>query len=600
MVLLQHKLNVKLSQRQILTPGLVQMVSVLALNKLELKDMINAEMVENPVLEELEDAVPMIDEIGRQEEERDRIAAKATTEENPVTATETKDPFEEIDFGSFFQDYLDPGYRSSVEMEEIEKPSFENFLSKPGNLTDHLLWQLGAISTRPAVREAAELIIGNLNEEGYLIASDDELLGVIPAAAPEADADAQAKIVGEAEALGIASVATEQQPSPNPAEVQADQLGQVQYGQAQPSEMAAQEEAGAYANVPTPATDLPPAVPSTNGSGAAAATAPARVPVNFTLSDLHEALDVVRQFDPPGVACRDLRECLLRQLQYHLQQLQQHRNGNGAAEQVLHDAIAVVDQHLRGLTLKQFKEIGRAIGRPIEAVQAALEYIRTLDPRPGLQYNKTPARLIEPDVAFVKHGDEWLIIMNDEDMPQLRLNPAYKRLLSRDGNDRETRNYVKDRYKSAIQLIKNIEQRKQTITKVCYSIVARQQEFLERGIDFLKPMMIKEVAEEIGVHPSTVSRAVANKYVHTPQGVFELRYFFSESVQGPEGGGTSLLILKRRVKKLIEDEDPTRPLTDEQITRILQSQGIDVTRRTVAKYREDMKIPSTHQRRVKK
>jgi RNA polymerase sigma-54 factor len=262
--------------------------------------------------------------------------------------------------------------------------------------------------------------------------------------------------------------------------------------------------------------------------------------------------------------------------------------------------MAVVDQHLRAVTLKQYKEIGRAIGRPVEAVLAALDYVRTLDPRPGLQYNKVPARLIEPDVAFIKHGDEWLVIMNDEDMPTLRLNPAYKRLLTREGNDRDTRNYVKERYKSAIQLIKNIEQRKQTIMKVCYSIVARQQDFLERGIDQLKPMMIKEVAEEIGVHPSTVSRAVASKYAHTPQGVFELRYFFSESVQGPEGGNTSLLILKRRVKKLIEEEDPSRPLTDEQITRILQSQGIQVTRRTVAKYREDMKIPSTHQRRVKK
>src|SRR6266851_6677872 len=159
MVLLQHKLSVKLSQRQILTPGLVQMVSVLALNKLELKDMINAEMVENPVLEELEDAIPLLDDVGRQEEERDRIAAKATSEEAPAIADEKKDPFEEIDFGSFFQDYLDPGYRSSGEMEEIEKPSFENFLSKPGNLSDHLLWQLGAISVRPPVHQAAELII---------------------------------------------------------------------------------------------------------------------------------------------------------------------------------------------------------------------------------------------------------------------------------------------------------------------------------------------------------------------------------------------------------------------------------------------------------
>src|SRR5512143_491465 len=194
MVLLQPRLSVKLSQRQILTPGLVQMVSVLALNKLELKDMINAEMVENPVLEELEDSIPLLDDVGRQEEERDRIAAKATTEENPITAVEKKDPFEEIDFGSFFQEYLDPGFRSRGEMEEIERPSFENFLSKPSNLTDHLAWQLGAISVTPAVHQAAEMIIGNLNEEGYLIASDEELLGVTPAAAPEVDAEAQAKI----------------------------------------------------------------------------------------------------------------------------------------------------------------------------------------------------------------------------------------------------------------------------------------------------------------------------------------------------------------------------------------------------------------------
>jgi RNA polymerase sigma-54 factor len=674
MVLLQHRLNVKLSQRQILTPGLVQMVSVLALNKLELKDMINAEMVENPVLEELEDAIPLLDDVGRQEEERDRLAAKATSEEATPIADEKKDPFEEIDFGSFFQEYLDPGYRSSGEMEEIEKPSFENFLSKPGNLSDHLLWQLGAISVRPPVLHAAQLIIGNLNEEGYLIASDEELLGIAPVSAPEADVEAAAKIVGEAAALGLVADSDhtdllDEEDSADVADsslVNSDLHGSEHASRnrvdsdlaysdlvspprgasvaatddlAAFSRLASQETAAPFAGVAgaadrkfelggrgevavaadTPGVSSPEvdhgeaALPvaasqSANHSGntsAGAATARARIPdVTFTLSDLHEALEVVRQFDPQGIACRDLRECLLNQLRYHLGQLHLHSNGGAEAvalsEQVVKDAIAVVDQHLRAVTLKQFKEIARAIGRPVEAVQAALDYVRTLDPRPGLRYNKVPARLIEPDVAFVKHGDEWLVIMNDEDMPQLRLNPTYKRLLTRDGNDRDTRNYVKDRYKSAIQLIKNIEQRKQTIAKVCYSIVARQQDFLDLGIDQLKPMMIKEVAEEIGVHPSTVSRAVANKYVHTPQGVFELRYFFSESVQGPEGGGTSLLILKRRVKKLIEDEDPSRPLTDEQITRILQSQGIQVTRRTVAKYREDMKIPSTHQRRVKK
>src|SRR2546428_4759040 len=204
MVLLQHKLNVKLSQRQILTPGLVQMVSVLALNKLELRDMITAEMVENPVLEELEDSVPLLDEVGRREEDRERA-----TEEAPATTEKKKDSFEEIDFGSFFKDYLDPGYRSPGEMEEIERPSFENFLSKPSNLTDHLTWQLGAIPVRAQVREAAELIIGNLNEDGYLIASDDELMGVIAPAPPEADAVAQEMVVKEAAALGLATVGQE-------------------------------------------------------------------------------------------------------------------------------------------------------------------------------------------------------------------------------------------------------------------------------------------------------------------------------------------------------------------------------------------------------
>src|SRR5437016_8631413 len=208
MVLLQHKLSVKLSQRQILTPGLVQMVSVLALNKLELKDMITAEMVENPVLEELEDSVPLLDEVGRREEERDRPAA----EETPVTPEEKKDPFDEIDFGSFFQEYLDPGYRSPGEMEDIERPSFENFLSKPTTLTDHLTWQLGALPLRRTVREAAELIVGNLNEDGYLIASDEELMGVIPPAAPEADAVAQENVLKEAEALGLDAALVEDEP----------------------------------------------------------------------------------------------------------------------------------------------------------------------------------------------------------------------------------------------------------------------------------------------------------------------------------------------------------------------------------------------------
>ena len=603
MVLLQHKLSLKVSQKQILTPGLVQMVSVLALNKIELKDMINAEMVENPVLEELDPTVPLIDDVSRNEEERDRQAQATTAEETNPDFTKKEDPFEEIDFGSFFQEYLDPGYRTNSEIESIEKPSFENFLSKPSTLTDHLMWQLGASPVSEGVRMAAELVIGNLNEEGYLTATEDELMTQANPNAPLALLQASP------------SRKSAEAPAPPPmmvddgesAERAGAELGlpdfQPMVNAAAHSDLEAEFDGGhavaVAEHMPEPEIPAPVAPPPAPAAEPVAAPAESTFVALFTLQDLQDALRLIRQMDPVGVACYDLRGCLLEQLNYHQRVKTEQGNGNGTME-ILADAIAIVSDHLRLIQNKQLREVAKAIGRPIEAVEAAMDYVRTLDPRPGRRYNIEETRLIEPDVAFVKQGDEYLVLLNDDDVPQLRLNTSYKRLMNRDAAEKDVRSYVKERYKSAIQLIKNIEQRKQTILKVCYSIVARQRDFLDHGIDQLKPMMIKEVAEEIGVHPSTVSRAVANKYAHTAQGVFELRYFFSESVQGPEGGNTSLLILKRRVKKLIDEEDPTRPLTDEQITRILQSQGIQVTRRTVAKYREDMKIPSTHQRRVKK
>jgi RNA polymerase sigma-54 factor len=558
MVLLQNKLNLRVSQKQILTPGLVQMVSVLALNKLELREMINTEMVENPVLEELDSTVPLLDEVAGREEAHERQDALDIKEKEAETAPEAdkKDPFDEIDFGSFFKDYLDPGYRNSADLEEIDRPSFENFLSKPGTLTDHLLWQLGSVTVRPAVRAAAELVIGNLNEDGYLTASEDELMGVAHSKPAEGPAQAEA---------ATAEAAANEQGTAEPSHLEL-----VVSHEPEPQAVAAERRNG-----------LSPVL-------------------QFSREDLREAICLMQHFDPVGVAARDLRECLLAQLQHLLKTRDMEGSDDPENDQVVEDAFKIVDRQLHLLQNKQYKEIAKAITRPMDAVIQAHEFIRTLDPKPGLRYNKSEPKLIEPDVAFVKHGDEYLVLMNDEDLPQLRVSPTYRRMLNQDGGvERDVKTYVKERYKSAVQLIKNIEQRRQTILKVCHAIIGRQADFLDHGIDQLKPMMIKEVAEEIGVHPSTVSRAVANKYVHTSQGVFELRYFFSESVQGPEGAGTSLLILKRRVKKLIEEEDPAHPLTDDQITRILQSQGIQVTRRTVAKYREDMKIPSTHQRRVK-
>jgi RNA polymerase sigma-54 factor len=572
MPLLQPRLNLKVSQRQILTPGLMQMVSVLALNKLELTEMINAEMVENPVLEEIDETVPTLDEIGGREAMRDRVV-----EEPPVTP---KDPFEEIDFGSYFQEYLDPGFRTTQEYEDSEKPSFEQFLSNPTTLTDHLLWQLGSMTLDPQLVEAAEFLIGNLDENGYLSATLEEL----------------------AEAYGEASeeVACGNGSRPKPAiEWLRSALEVVQH--------------------------LDPA-----GIGALDLRDCLRIQLD---AQMHE-LEMVFNRQPADVvemeASQEPMEILEAWGQAETQtafSLNGHANGHGnhfqaeagstgpeafsphhglhaEAEAVLSDrretfitAKAIVRDHLQLLQKRDLREISRAAGRPVNEVSTAVDLIRTLDPRPGRRYNREQTRLIEPDVAFVKRGDTWIVAMNEEDMPTLRLSQRYRRMLVADGTDKEVKDYVKERFRSAMQLMRNIAQRKSTILRTCDVIVRRQQEFLDVGIEALRPMMIKEVAEEIGVHPSTVSRAVANKYAHTPQGVIELRAFFSEGANGPEGADTPLVVLKRMVRKLIEEEDVRRPLTDDQLAAMLQGKGIQVTRRTVAKYREDMHIPSTHQRR---
>ncbi|HEY2472803.1 MAG TPA: RNA polymerase sigma-54 factor [Terracidiphilus sp.] len=521
-------MNVKISQRQVLTPGLMQMVSVLALNKLELKEMIDAEMVENPVLEEIDESVPMLDEVaGRQEQDMHPERIDGTAE----PATEPKDPFNEIDFGSYFQDYLDPGYRTQPEYEDSEKPSFENFLSQPTTLADHLAWQLGALTLDPELQIAADFIVGNLDEDGYLTVSHEELI---------------------------------------------DAFAQFPENQGRVREAVSEQ--------------------------------------------VKRGIDLVQHLDPAGVAAADLRECLLVQIvaqQLELSQVYSRHSENGhedldattdsfkaEAEAKLQErrhaievAGQIVQNHLHLLQKRDLKDLAKALHLTPEEAHAGVEFIRTLEPRPGRLYNREQTRLIEPDVVFTKRGGEWVVSMNEEDLPSLRLSARYRRMLTADGTDKEVKEYVKERFRSAMQLMRNIAQRKSTILRTCEVIVRRQQDFLDQGIEALRPMMIKEVAEEIGVHPSTVSRAVANKYAHTPQGVIELRFFFSEGANGPEGADTPLLLLKRKVRKLIDDEDARHPLTDDQIAVKLQEQGIQLTRRTVAKYREDMNIPSTHQRR---
>jgi RNA polymerase sigma-54 factor len=535
MALLQPNLSLRVAQRQVLTPGLMQMVSVLALNKLELKEMIDAEMVENPVLEEIDETVPMLDEVAGREERLER-----GVEEPPAPP---KDSFEEVDFGSYFQEYLDPGYRTQPEYEDSEKPSFENFLSQPTTLTDHLAWQLGVLTLEPELREAAEFVIGNLDEDGYLAASIEELAAAF-LQSPEEQQENQSEN-GHSQTIGHAA------------------------------ELAA------------------------------------------VLDLVRHGIEQVQQLDPVGVGARDLRECLLLQIAAqqhefgHLYEKREtepeedpHRGFRAEAEERLEErrrsmevAALIVDRHLQLLQKRDVKDLARAAQVTPAEAQAGVEFIRTLDPRPGRLYNREQTRLIEPDVVFIKRGGEWIVSMNEENLPSLRLSARYRRMLASEGTDKEVKDYVKERFRSALQLMRNIAQRKSTILRTCEVIVRRQQEFLDQGVEALRPMMIKEVAEEIGVHPSTVSRAVSNKYAHTPQGVIELRFFFSEGSNGPEGADTPLLVLKRKVRKLIEDEDASHPLTDDQLATMLGAQGIQLTRRTVAKYREDMNIPSTHQRR---
>jgi RNA polymerase sigma-54 factor len=569
MALLQPKLNLRVAQRQVLTPSLVQMVSVLALNKLELKEMIDAEMVENPVLEKIDESVPTLDEITSREERLERGAEEAISP--------PKDVFNEIDFGSYFQDYLDPGYRTQPEYEESEKPSFENFLSQPTTLSDHLAWQLGALNLEPKLEAAAEFVVGNLDGDGYLGTSEDELVESLGLALSSLKVNGTAKI-------NVAPAINSFAPT---------------HGSA------ATIEAGAECNGA-----------KTNGTAQENGTAAPETIRELLL----RAVDLVQHLDPAGVGARDLRACLALQIEAQQEEFiaqygpkvslslaaeeSASGHGNMQAEARIEErrrsmevAAQIVDRHLHLLQKRDLKNLALAARISVAEAEAGLAFIRTLDPRPGRLYNREETRSIEPDVFFVKRGDEWAVSMNEEDLPSLRLSQRYRRMLVAQSTEKEVKEYVKERFRSALQLMRHIAQRKSTILRTCEVIVRRQQEFLDKGVEALRPMMIKEVAEEIGVHPSTISRAVANKYAHTPQGVIELRFFFSEGSNGPEGADTPLLVLKRKVRKLIEEEDAKHPLTDDQIAEMLQQQGIRLTRRTVAKYREDMKIPSTHQRR---
>lgn len=473
---IQQKLHTKLVQKLILTPSLQQAIKLLPMSTLELVDLLNQEVVENPLLEE----VPT--------EELQPVETAAATEpqkESVAEQGEQADHWDDSDYEYFFGDYLDDGYRPHVPQEVKELPPIENTLSTVTSLADHLRWQLSLCTDDGRKREIGQAIIGNLNDDGYLVASVEEIA-----------------------AMG-----------------------------------------------------------------------------SWSVSEVEEVLAIIQAFDPVGVAARDLQECLLLQIR--------HLGLEGTpVEQI------VVD-HLRLLQNHQIPEIARRLGLSIEALKQHVEIIRQLDPKPGSRYNPTQSQYVIPDVYVVKVEDQYVAVLNEEGLPQLRISPVYRRLLDKSAdNTDETRAYVKEKFRSALWLIKSVDQRQKTIHKVATSIINFQKDFLDLGIEYLRPLVLRDVANDIGMHESTVSRVVNNKYMHTPQGVFEMKYFFHSGISSSYGESVSSVTIKQRIRKIIENEDPRKPLSDSKIVNILQKEGLMLARRTIAKYREELKIPTSNQRKV--
>ncbi|MEA2172435.1 MAG: polymerase sigma-54 factor [Blastocatellia bacterium] len=524
------KLTTSLSQRLVLTPQLRQRIEMLQMTSLELSELIQQQILENPVLEEIQtseethelaekildqlasgDAAGNFDVVGEGagnlngasasngDGDADAVAAYIGAE-GEVAAGEgaglsevsdenlsddaPRDAFEEIDFGREFQDYLDPGYKTQEFEYKEDAPTFEQFLTRAPSLVEHLEWQLHMSPIEGAVKDAAECVIGNLDADGRLNATNEEIA-----------------------AMG--------------------QCGE---------------------------------------------------------ETVEEARRAVMQLEPVGCGARDVRECLLAQLE-----------SRGEADRL---ATRLIRDHLPELQQHKLPNLSKQIGIDLETLLAEMQVIRTLDPYPGRRYSSDEPVLITPEIYIEKIDEDYIIYFADDGSPRLQISQNYKQMLTQQGTTKETRDFIRDKMRSAVDLLRNIEHRQQTIYKVVESIVHRQREFLDKGVQFIKPMMLKDIAEDIGMHLSTVSRVVNRKYAHTPQGVIELRRFFTEGMMNEEGEEVSTRIIKLKIKKLIEDEDSHNPITDDQVVKILAKDGIKLSRRTVAKYRDQMQIPGSRERRA--
>jgi RNA polymerase sigma-54 factor len=472
---ISQKLHTKLVQKLILTPSLQQAIKLLPMSTLELSELLNQEMVENPMLEEV--PTEELQPVEAQQQEKPPEEQKQQQEKG--------DTWDDQDYEYFFGDYLDDGYRPRTPTEVKELPPIENTLSTAASLADHLLWQLSMQTDDELTRAIGEAVIGNLDDDGYLVATVEELAGMGP----------------------------------------------------------------------------------------------------WPTEEVERSLRLLQGFDPIGVCARDLQECLTIQIR--------HLGMAGSPSE------RIVTEHLRLLQNHQVPELARKLGMSIDDLKQHIELIRHLDPKPGSRYNPSQSQYVIPDVYVVKVEDQYVAVLNEEGLPQLRISPVYRRLLDKGAdNSDETRAYVKDKFRSALWLIKSVEQRQKTIHKVATSIINFQKDFLDHGIEYLRPLVLRDVANDIGMHESTVSRVVTNKYMHTPQGVFEMKYFFHSGIASSYGEAVSSVTIKQRIRKIIEQEDPRKPLSDSKIVSILQREGLELARRTIAKYREELKIPTSNQRKV--
>jgi RNA polymerase sigma-54 factor len=488
---LEIKQTLKLTQQLVMTPQLQQAIKLLQLSRLELAETINQELLENPLLEVAEEGPEEEPTAGEAEtgaeasgdgEDPEALLSEeaAAGLEEVRVAEEAK---EEFDWENYLGEYSSaPASREGSSYEERDLPSYEATLTRAPSLREHLLWQLRLSSLDDRQRNIGALIIGNLDADGYLKASLEDI-----AAAAEA----------------------------TPEEVEA-------------------------------------------------------------------VLKEVQQFDPVGVAARDLRECLL------IQAAERYPD-----HQLVHRILA---DHLGDLERRRYQQVAKKLGVSIEQVAEALELIQKLEPKPGRSISEEEPQYITPDIYVYKVDGEYVIVLNEDGLPKLKVNNFYKEALAQ-GASPEAREYVQNKLRSALWLIRSIHQRQRTIYKVTESIVKNQREFLDKGIAYLKPMVLRDVAEDVGMHESTISRVTTNKYVHTPQGVFELKFFFNSGINRVHGGAVASEAVKERIRQIIAAEDPARPLSDQAIADRLKAEGIDIARRTVAKYREMLGILPSSRRR---